>query len=225
MKIFLITLFLICIACTGGYVQQFTNYIVKIPTVSRADTRLFIGMRFADTIPISITMNRILDALPNETALCLYGYSQDTTFIESDFLNPLDSSRVDRKIAIVDSVWPANIEQSGPHFLIYTDRIACLPHLRLIGVVHSHPLSIKGCDHSDFDALFTHSKEEKYWFSLVFCPHNNNLLWADGRRITFKLKRVERNSNSGDGRVDNSSSNHYINILERMSIFERITIK
>ena len=154
----------------------------------------------------------------------MYGYAQDTTYMTPRFLNRLDSVRVDKKIAIVDSGEIANIDLAGPNYVTYVDGVACDYNKRLIAISHSHPGSTAyslptKCDHSDLDAIFTHIKEQKYWFSLVFCPYANSLLWADGRRLIFEFGQAENNSNSNGGGVDNSFSDHYIRMMERIKNF------
>jgi hypothetical protein len=135
-------------------------------------------------------------------------------------MNPLDSVRIDRKIAIVDSVDVANVKQSGTNFVTYVNGVACDHHERLIAITHSHPMAQRGnCDHSDTDAIFQHAKEQKYWFSLVFCLSNNSILWADGRRHTFGFSKSKNNSDSESGGVDNSFSDDYIKMMENIPNF------
>ena len=96
--------------------------------------------------------------------------------------------------------------------------MACDPNERLIAIAHSHPMHRYGdCDHSDIDAIFQHAKEQKYWFSLVFCVGNNSIMWADGRRLTFGFSKSKNNSDSGG--VDNSFSDDYIKMMENIPNF------
>ena len=191
-----------------------------LPTVIRADTRDFIGFRFATTTAVDRALEIVKAARQNEAAICLYGFAQDTIYLAPQFMNPLDSVRVDKKIAIIDSVAVANVDKTGTNFVTYIDGVACDPNERLIAVAHSHPLFQFGrCDHSDMDAIFHHVKEQKYWFSLVFCLTNSSLMWADGRRLTFDYGKSKNNYNSESGGVDNYLLNDYIKMMENMLNF------
>jgi len=216
-KLLILILFLASVVACGSVSTHSTT---PIPTVIRADTRKFIGFRFATRAVVNRAVQLMIAARQHEAAMCLYGFAQDTTYLIPRFMNPLDSVRVDRKIAIVDSVNVANIEQSGTNFIKYIDGIACDPDERLIAVAHSHPMVQRGnCDHSDIDAIFQHAKEQKYWFSLVFCLTNSSIMWADGRRLTFSFSKSENNSDFDSGGVDNSFSDDYIKMMENIPNF------
>lgn len=193
---------------------------ILMPTVIRADTRHFVGFRFTTRTVVNRALQIVRAAWPNETAMCLYGFAQDTIYLTPQFMNPLDSVRVDKKIAIIDSVTAANVEKTGTNFVTYIDGVACDPNERLIAVAHSHPMPQFGnCDHSDTDAIFQHAKEQKYWFSLVFCYNSNSIMWADGRRIIFGYRKSKNNSNSKSGGVDNYLLDDYIKMMENMLNF------
>jgi len=209
-----------CVAATPSH----THHDTPLPIVFRADTRELIGFRFANPTTVSRAIQIINAAHPDEAAMCLYGYAQDTTFLAPLFMDRSDSLTVYRKIAIVDSIEAANVDLAGTYFVSYEDGIACNPNKRLIAIAHSHPtvrisLFPEPCDHSDLDAIFTHVKEEKYWFSLVFCSNSNSLLWADGRRFIFYFGGEENNSNFDSNGVDNSFVDHYIKMIESIPNF------
>lgn len=199
----------------------YTHHITPLPIVVRADTREFIGFRFADTISVNRVIQIIMVAHPSEAAMCLYGYAQDTIFLAPKFMNPLDSIEIYRKIAIIDSVEIADVDKVGSTFILYEDGVACDPNKRLIAIAHSHPTTVfqppESCNHSDLDAIFIHMKEQKYWFSLVFCAHANSLLWADGRRKIFYFVESKNNSDSNFG-VDNYLPDNYINMMKSIRI-------
>ena len=220
----LLSLILVLVYSVACVTATSSPRITLLPTVTRADTREFIGFRFADSIVVNRIVEIILVMHPSEAAMCLYGYAQDTTYLTPMFMNPLDSVRTYVKIAIIDSVEAANIKQAGSTFVTYEDGVACDPNERLIALAHSHPTilrPINSCNHSDLDALFTHAKEQKYWFSLVFCPYSNSLMWADGRTATFGYGESKNNfdfESESDG-VDNSLLDDYIKMMENMLNF------
>lgn len=177
------------IACSAPPSQ--THHSTPLPLSVRADTRNFVLLRF-DTTKVTADQLRavVVAGLPNEVSMCFYGYAKDTTYITFHRDGPItgDSVEVTKKIAIVDSMAPANIKSSNPVSVFYKDGIACDPNPKLIGIGHTHPLQNpygRGCDHSRLDALFGHNKQTKYWFMIVFCSFGHNILWADGRRSIF----------------------------------------
>lgn len=177
------------VACAAPLKQ--TNHATPLPISTRADTRNFVGFRFDTTIVSDNQIyTMITDALPNETSMCFYGYAKDTTLMVLRRVGPGIAYMVEmvKKIAIVDSIAPANIEKSNSVSIFYKNGIGCDPNPRLIAMGHTHPLQNPAagkCDHSQADALFAHDRQAKYWFMLVFCPYRTSILWADGRRSRF----------------------------------------
>ncbi len=157
---------------------------LPLGTVKRLDTTNIIGFQFENSIIMEYTIDRIIDALPNETALCYTGFIKDTTFLRPNFINPTDSTVVTMQLLIIDGVSEANIRDAGPRFVRYHDGTGCDPQENLVATGHSHPNIGRSqvCDHSDVDAVFHHSKGTKYVVSFVWCPHAVSVLWADGRR-------------------------------------------
>ncbi len=157
---------------------------VSFPTVQRADTRDFIAVRFADSIQAHYMLGHIVNQLPNESSLCFLGHAKDTTFVVPIKRGSAIDTTIVRNIAVIDSVYEANIDEAGNYFVTYIDGTACKPESALIGIIHSHPLSpiTEQCNHSDNDALFGHGKKDKYWFSITICEYGIQILWADGRR-------------------------------------------
>lgn len=177
------------IACTAQPAQ--THHSTPLPLSIRADTRNFVALRF-NTNKVSAAQLRavVVAALPNETAMCFYGYAKDTTYMAVRRTGPTtrDIVEVTKKIAVIDSMAPSNIKSSNPVSIFYENGIACDSNPRLIGIGHTHPLQdprMGPCDHSQPDALFGHNRQTKYWFMIVFCSFGQNILWADGRRSIF----------------------------------------
>lgn len=177
------------VACTATPSQ--THHSTPLPLSVRADTRNFVLLRF-DTTKVTGEQLRVVatTALPNEVSMCFYGYAKDTTYMALRPSSPTtgDTVEVTKQIAIIDSMAPTNIAASSPRSLFYKDGIACDPNPRLIGMGHTHPLQGpygSGCDHSRPDALFSHNKQTKYWFMVVFCRFGHSILWADGRRSSL----------------------------------------
>ena len=178
-------------ACAFVAVQEgpSTN---TLQTVSRADTRLFVGMRYEREIDIAYLWTFSQAALPNEIAFCLYGHAVDTTMTFTRFSDGENVEMI-RQIAVIDSVSKANIEIATPTYVQFTEGVACDPNPRLIGTAHTHPNiphpQLGGrCTHSDLDVLYAQNRETEYWFTLVLCTWTHELLWADGRRLEYYVR-------------------------------------
>ena len=187
-----ISLILIAAACSFVTVQEDIGPWT-ISTVTRADTREFVSMRYERQVDIVYlwTLSRL--SLPNEVAFCLYGHAVDTlmTFrtVQGD-----EEIELSRKVAIVDSVHVANIKSAAPKYVEFEDGIACDPNPRLIGTAHTHPnvlhpaMNQGRCTHSDLDVLYAQNRETEYWFTLVLCEWTHELMWADGRRLEYYVR-------------------------------------
>lgn len=187
---------------------QEAPFTATIPTISRADTRHFVNIRYARQIDISYIWSFSQTALPNEIAFCLYGHAADTTMIFTRFS---DGEQVElvRKIAVIDSVFIANIEIAAPTYIQFTGGIACDPNPRLIGTAHTHPNTVPPqmggrCSHSDLDVLYAQNRETEYWFTLVLCTWTHELMWADGRRLEYYVRNP---SNSLESEPESPDTN------------------
>lgn len=188
----LMTAMLVMVAAACSFVtttQQDTRPWTEIPTITRADTRDFAGMRYEREVDIILLWTLSQLALPNEVAFCLYGYAADTTItyrqIDSDEMVDLP-----KKIAVIDSVAIANIEEATPVYVQFTDGVACDADPRLIGTAHTHPSVPWGgrCTHSELDVLYAQYRETDYWLTLVMCEYTHQLMWADGRRLDYYVR-------------------------------------
>jgi len=182
MRRFIFLLLILVIGC--GSSISYTDHETPLPIVKRIDTTEFMATAFADSFLWTFVKNTIKEALPNETAFCFYGYAKDTTVTVVNSVTKIEM-QVPVKIAVIDSAAPARIDSSTDHNISYTDKIACLPDRRLVGIAHTHPLTPRGalCGHSHMDALYLHRMSMHFWFSMVFCRTSTSLLWQDGRRV------------------------------------------
>lgn len=183
---------IVAAACSFVTTQEDTRPWTIIPTITRADTRHFIGMRYEREVDIAYLWSLSQVALPNEIAFCLYGHAVDTTLTITQFS---DGEQVElvRKIAVIDSVYVANIDEAAPTYVTFKDGIACDPDPRLIGTAHTHPYILHPqmggrCTHSDLDVLYAQNRETEYWFTLVLCTWTHELMWADGRRLEYYVR-------------------------------------
>lgn len=163
-----------------------------MPTVIRADTREFVTMRYEREIDIAYLWSLSQMALPNEVAFCLYGHAVDTTMVFTQLMSG-DTVSLPRKVAIIDSVYVANIKSATPTYVEFEDGIACDPNPRLIGTAHTHPdvphPQMGGnCQHSVLDVLYAQSRGAEYWFTLVLCTWTHSLMWADGRVSQYYVR-------------------------------------
>ena len=185
-----ISVIMVAAACSFVTVQEVDNRPWStIPTVTRADTRDFAGMRYEREVDIIYLWTLSQLALPNEVAFCLYGHAVDTTITYRQ-VNTDEEIDLEKKIAVIDSVAIANIEEATPVYVQFTDGIACDPDPRLIGTAHTHPNVPWGgrCTHSDLDVLYAQNRETEYWFTLVLCEYTHQLMWADGRRLDYYVR-------------------------------------
>ena len=188
-----IAVLMVAAACSFVTTSQEVEGPWSIPTITRADTRDFArdGLRYTREVDIIYMWTLSQLSLPNEVAFCLYGHAVDTT-ITYRSIDTHEPVELDRKIAIVDSVWVANIEEATPTYVKFRDEVACDPNPRLIGTAHTHtnvphPAFNTGqrCTHSDMDVLYAQNRETDYWFTLVLCQWTHELMWADGRRVEY----------------------------------------
>lgn len=192
----LVAIMIVAAACAFVTSAQEAPSTSTIPTISRADTRNFVAMRYGREIDIIYLWAVSQTALPNETAFCLYGHAVDTTMTFTRFSDG-EQVELERKVAVIDSVFMANIEIATPTYVQFTDGIACDPNPRLIGTAHTHPnvphpLANQGrCTHSYLDVLYAQNRETEYWFTLVLCTWTHELMWADGRRLEYYVRNPE----------------------------------
>ncbi len=186
---------LVLVVAYIGVTPQNTHHLSPLPTKVKADTRLFIGFRYQDSTDAATTLKIIKEALPNEVGMCMYGFAIDTTVQARDRMSG-DIVEKTVKIAVVDSVFRANIDSAGLNFVTYTDGIACDTNKKLIAKAHTHPTNFlfERCEPSIPDVLFAFHTGPKYLFTLVMCPRKNNIMWADGRRFEFSF---QNSSHSG----------------------------
>lgn len=184
---------LVLIVAYIAVTPQSTKHWSPLPTIVKADTRLFIGLRYQDSVDVATTLKIIKEALPNEVGMCLYGFAIDTTVQVRDRMSG-DIVEKDVKIAVIDSVVRANVDSAGLNFVSYTDGVACDPNKKLIAKAHTHPTTFpfERCEPSIPDVLFAFHTGPKYWFTLVMCPGRNNILWSDGRRFEFSFQNSAR---------------------------------
>jgi len=154
-------------------------------TISRPDTRKFMSVQFQDSLILQKTISIATSRLPNENAVCLYGFYKDTTITRTQMDTIVQKQY---RVAVVDNITQANVETSSKKYITFINNTACDDNTKLIGIAHIHPIYGIRCDHSAMDAIFLFSQETKYWFSLVFCPYGSALLWADGRRYVYRLQ-------------------------------------
>jgi len=177
------TLLLFSVLLFGcGTNARYTDHESPLPIVERVDTREFIGISFGDTSVINFMRRKIIAALPKEIGFCFYGYAKDTSIVSVNVFTGVAAPRPS-KIAIIDSVAVARIDSTTNFGIWYTDRVACLPHRRLVGAGHTHPdtRANKPCVHSYSDVLYLQERGLYHWFSLVICRTTRSVLWQDGR--------------------------------------------
>lgn len=154
---------LTCVACHGS---------LHVPLTLRPDTR---GVS-AVTLPggvLSIAAKHVLEAYPNEVALCLHGSVRDSVM-----------NGESRRVAVVErvSVSPADSADLYHVFFSLNAQGRCGAH---IGQAHSHTqlFPTMPCTHShaDVNVLF---EDLEAVFSLVLCIDGRaEVLLQDGRRM------------------------------------------
>jgi hypothetical protein len=159
-----------------------------VPLVKKYDTSTFYGFRWVDSSEARGMVDLFLAAMPEETAVCLYGTAKDTTFTLAHWRTK-EPVEVMGKLALIVMARQARIEETSPRYVAYMNEVACEPSKNLIGKAHTHPrYSPAACRHSTADAAYLHRFGRDYWFSLVFCPNGTaEVLWQDGRSQQFAI--------------------------------------
>ncbi len=192
-----ISVIMVAAACSFATVPEIDNRPwSEIPTITRADTRDFTGMRYEREVDIILMWTLSQLSLPNEVAFCLYGHAVDTTmtFIQ---IGTDEEIELEKKIAVIDSIAVANIEEATPTYVKFVDGVACDPDPRLIGTAHTHPnvphpvFNSGRCTHSNMDVLYAQHREEEYWLTLVLCTWTHEMMWADGRRFEYYVRNPQ----------------------------------